>query len=109
MDAAAAASLRIAVGSGQNDGRNVHMNAVATVSMTMARATRVSKATLAASAEPAISSGTAVCQRRSPVRSDDHPAAIISASPTTYGRAEINVTVKFGRPDRRLMIVGSQN
>src|SRR5439155_12261117 len=53
-------------------------------------------------------SGTAVCHRRSPERSDDHAPISTQTSETRYGNAASSVIWKSARPENCFSIVGSQ-
>src|SRR5688572_33414911 len=50
-----------------------------------------------------------VCQRRSPVRSLDQPAAIFASKPSEYGKDTSKVTASVDKPESDFTIVGSQN
>jgi hypothetical protein len=108
IDAAAAEPVRKVVGSDQNEGKKLYNPAAATQNIVTARAVLLWLRALNSSPIPATIIGAAVCHRRSPERSDDHPTTINATNPVKYGSAEINVTSKFGRPDNALTIVGSQ-
>src|SRR5438093_13383596 len=81
IEAAAADSLKNAVGSAQKLGRYASAPAATKQKLKTASTVFSPAATLSPSAVPATSIGTAVCQRRSRVRSDDQPTRSIATSP----------------------------
>ena len=57
---------------------------------------------------PAVSSGTALCQCRSPVLSECQPLMASPAIPIRAGISSSEVTVGLENPERRFMKVGIQ-
>src|SRR5580658_4215945 len=107
MDAAAADSPRKAEGMGQKDGRNA-LALDATVRQTNANQKCEPERMVSAKATTPNMSGTAVCQRRSLVRSECQPLKSMAKSTATYGMIESMVTARFDMPEARLRNVGSQ-
>src|SRR5580658_7607323 len=107
MEAAAADSPRKAEGTGQNEGRKA-LALEATVRQTNANQKWEPERIVSAKATTPSISGTAVCQRRSLVRSECQPLISMATSTATYGRIESMVTARSDMPDARLRNVGSQ-
>ena len=64
------------------------------------------KYALAMKPSPPIAHGIAMCMKRSPVRSELVPIAIMPIAAAIYGSAEIMLTVKSLKPDRFWTICG---
>ena len=105
MPAAAALPVRKRVGSDQNGPRVPRSPTAAIVSAIMAGHGDV-KYALAMKPSPPIAHGIAMCRKRSPVRSELAPIAIMPIAAATYGSAEIMLTVKSLRPERPRTICG---
>src|SRR5271154_5846985 len=107
MDAAAADSPRNTEGMGQKDGRKA-LAVEATVRHANANQKWEPERIVRANARTPKMRGTAVCQRRSLVRSECQPLKSIARSTATYGIIDNMVTARFDMPDARLRNVGSQ-
>src|ERR1035438_6576602 len=108
IDAAAADSLRKAVGNAQKLGMKAIVQAPDRIRNARLAQRWPLKPTEMAMNTPHNPRIAAVCQRRSPVRSESQPFQTITKTPNREGSAAINVTLTFGRPVARLRIVGNQ-
>src|SRR5216110_4107688 len=106
--AAAADSVRNAVGSGQKPGK--YPSAPAATMQKAATTSHGFPPARTTSRYPAVPSiiALAACQRRSPVRSDDQPNVSIPHNPARCGIIATIVTFRSLQPDAPLRIVGSQ-
>src|SRR5215510_1199801 len=106
--AAAADSVRNAVGNGQNPGKYPSAPA-ATMQKAATTSNGLPPAAITRRYPTAPSMiAPAACHRLSPVRSDDLPTASIPASPARCGIIATIVTFRSLQPDAPLRIVGSQ-
>src|SRR5271167_5026308 len=107
MDAAAADSPRKTEGTGQKDGRNALALEATTMHTNASQKCEPARMRNENATTPSMS-GTAVCQRRSLVRSECQPLRSMARSTATYGRIEKSVTARLDIPEARLRNVGSQ-
>src|ERR1700719_1375054 len=105
---AAAVSERKADGIAQKLGKKASRPAAA-IENRISEGTVPQSALLSTSNAAAVThSGIAVCQRRSPVRSECQPFICMATKPSRLGKATSRVTLKSLSPDKLLSMVGSQ-
>src|ERR1700704_2094590 len=106
IPAAAAVPDNKPVGIAQNGPIMENTPSTATLMARMAGPTEVEYAATVNARAPA-NAGTAVCQRRSPVRSECNPTAPTATAAATYGMADNMPTAKLLTPDKLRISVGS--